>query len=331
MADHLMSEEIAERPSGYAGPDLSPEGLELRPRRLADGVYALMATIPPKDNNGIIHGTKAALVVDAGITPSIGRRIRQHVAEVTDIPPRYLVNTTYHGDHTFGNVAFDDLTIVSSRANRSSMRDLEREKRIRSANMYGAEAEFDAITHWRLPDLVFDGRAEIDLGDQPVELHHFGPGNGPGDTVVYSPRARTAWTGNFLASAGSSHMLLQGGPEPYIASLRAMQQALPELETIVTGHGPSGDGHPAITALLDYLQRLRDDVAGAVEAGRTLDETYALATDPWADGLEDDFEAALAAYGLPAEGLRRFLELTRNLHRLNVMTTYRVYEGLAAS
>jgi hypothetical protein len=45
-------------------------------------------------------------------------------------------------------------------------------------------------------------------------LHHFGPGNGPGDAIVYVPDIRTACTGYFLGHAGVAHMLLQGGPEP---------------------------------------------------------------------------------------------------------------------
>jgi cyclase len=72
----IPTREIAERPHGYQGPNLSPVGLKLVPRRLADGVYALMANIPPKDNNGVIVGNRATLVVDSGITPDISLQIQ---------------------------------------------------------------------------------------------------------------------------------------------------------------------------------------------------------------------------------------------------------------
>ncbi|MGI5282684.1 hypothetical protein ACQEVF_05070 [Nonomuraea polychroma] len=49
-------------------------------------------------------------------------------------------------------------------------------------------------------------------------------GNGPGDTIVYVPDTRTAWTGNFVGHAGVAHMLLPGGPEPYADSLRRMRE-----------------------------------------------------------------------------------------------------------
>lgn len=40
--------------------------------------------------------------------------------------------------------------------------------------------------------MVFDERTEIDLGGRIVQLWQFGPGNGPGATVVYVPDEREA-------------------------------------------------------------------------------------------------------------------------------------------
>jgi cyclase len=324
----IPEREIAERPQGYGGPNLSPVGLELVPHEFAEGVWALMANLPPKDNNGVVAGRDAALVIDAGITAEISAKIQAAAAGLTDRPLRYLVNTTYHGDHTFGNAAFpEEVVVVSSRANKAGMADLAYEKQTRSANMYGDAALLDEVTAWRRPDVTFDSYAEIDLGGRVVQLHHFGPGNGPGDTVVYVPDTRTAWTGNFLCHAGTAHMLLQGGPEPYLGSLRRMREALPELETIVPGHGPMGDGHEAVDALIGYLERLHDEVLASVAAGRSLEETFAACTDPWAERLDPGLSAAIARYQVPQDLAQRgMLALCRDLHRLNVLATYRIYE-----
>lgn len=325
---HIPDREIAERPDAYQGPNLSPVGLKLIPRELAEGVHALMANIPPKDNNGVIEGRDAALVVDAGVTPDVSTQIQALAAELTDQPLRYLVNTTYHGDHTFGNAAFPaEVVVVSSRTNKENMAELDYEKRVRSGNMYGDEKLLDAVTRWRRPDLVFDDFAEIDLGGRVVQLFQFGPGNGPGDTIVYVPEARVAWTGNYLCHAGVAHMLLQGGPEPYIASLRRMRERLPDLATIVPGHGPIGDGPAAIATLVGYLERLGEEVAESYAAGGSLEETMAACTDPWADGLDPTLAEAMATYPIPADrAVHGMLELCRNLHRLNVLATYRIHQ-----
>jgi cyclase len=159
-----------------------------------------------------------------------------------------------------------------------------------------------------------------------VQLWHFGPGNGPGDTIVYVPDARTAWTGNYLCHAGVAHMLLQGGPRPYLGSLRKMREALPELETIVPGHGPMGDARAAISVLEGYLARLDDEVAAAVAAGRTLEETMSACTDPWAAGLDPVLAEAMSRYQVPAAAAQQgMLALNENLHRLNILAAYRVY------
>jgi cyclase len=328
---HIPDREIAERPDAYQGPNLSPVGLKLIPYRLAEGVHALMANIPPKDNNGVIAGRDAAVIIDAGVTPDISHQIQIRAAELTDRPVRYLVNTTYHGDHTFGNAAFPaETVVVSSRTNKENMADLGYEKKVRSGNMYGDEKLLDTVTRWRKPELAFDSFAEIDLGGRVVQLFHFGPGNGPGDTIAYIPDARVAWTGNYLCHAGVAHMLLQGGPQPYVASLRRMREQLPELQTIIPGHGPAGDGPAAIATLIGYLERLNEDVAASFSAGRSLEETMAACTNPWADQLDPTLAAAMAAYPVPADrAIQGMLELCRNLHRLNILATYRLHQTVA--
>ena len=216
------SHEIAERPQDYLGPNLNPNGLVLKPHQLGEGIYALMANIPPKDNNGVIIGEKYALVIDAGINGAISQQIQELVRQLTEKPLRYLVNTTYHGDHTFGNAAFpESVTVISSRQNKESMRDLAYEKEMRFGNMRGDQGVLADVTTWRQPDVVFDHCCAIDLGNKIVELWHFGPGNAPGDTVVYVPDAKVAWTGNFLMSAGIPPMLLEGGPSPLHRNLES--------------------------------------------------------------------------------------------------------------
>jgi cyclase len=196
--------------------------------------------------------------------------------------------------------------------------------------MYGDEGVFKAVTEWRTPEVVFDSYAEVDLGGRTVQLWHFGAGNGPGDTVVYVPDIRTAWTGNYLVHAGIGAMLLQGGPDPYLASLRQMRETLPELETIVPGHGPMGDARSAIEWLIAYLERLRESVTTAFESGLTVDETIAQSTDPWATGLDPTLAHALEEYTATApRAADAMLALVRNLHRLNILATYRILETSA--
>jgi glyoxylase-like metal-dependent hydrolase (beta-lactamase superfamily II) len=312
MLEPTVATEIVERPPGFVAPDLSPSGLVLQPEELAEGVFALMANRPPKDNNGLIVGDRCALVVDSGITPAVAAQIQQHAAALTDKPIRYLANTTFHGDHTFGNAAFDDdVVVVSSAKNKAAMTDLGDEKHARQESMYG-DRSLDTVLRWRLPDLVFDRRLEIDLGGRMVELWHFGPGNGPGDTIVYVPDVKLAWTGNFLVPAGVAPMLLVGDPLRYAATVRAMRQAL-DIEKFVPGHGFIADAERASRWLIGYLEGLAAEVSRRYRGGQTEDT---ILTEAIFDGGLTLPVTHAAASAVAA--------LNQSLHRLNVLTTYRI-------
>lgn len=120
--------------------------------------------------------------------------------------------------------------------------------------------------------MVFQDYAEIDLGNKRVECWYFGPGNGPGDVVVYVPEEKVAWTSNFIMNSRATPMHLGPGPEPYVETLQKVRQTL-DIETIVPGHGPMGDGNEAVDSLIAYLQNLEKNVKQSVESGHTIEET----------------------------------------------------------
>ena len=189
-------------PPGYIPPPLNPNGVTLETRRLADGVYALVANTPFTDNSGFVVGSDAVLVVDSQFNGRMGRQVLDAVHQVTDKPIRYLVNTNAFGDHTFGNYVFPrDTQIVASRLRRAEEHDCD--VRQRMASTVGNDLSvFDGV-ELRLPDIAFDEEWSVDLGGRRVEARFFGQGMSPNDTVVYVPGARVAWTGNLIFGAGT--------------------------------------------------------------------------------------------------------------------------------
>ena len=99
-------------PEGFTPFFLDPTGVRLDTKELSPGVYALLSSVPNVDNVGFVVGERDVLVVDAHINPAMARQIQHRVREVTDKPMRYLVNSNYHGDHTFGNCAFPAETLI---------------------------------------------------------------------------------------------------------------------------------------------------------------------------------------------------------------------------
>ena len=190
-------------PSGFIPPPLNPTGARLETKELAPGIYGLLSNKPPVDNSGFVVGEHGVLVIDAHLNGAMAGQIQTAVRQVTNKPILYVVNTNYHGDHTFGNYAFPQETlIVAQQKTAESMRDFEREKQFLLPIVDNDPTVFGDV-RLRLPDLVFDQYLELDLGGRVVELYHFGHGNTPGDTVVFVPEARIAWVGNLIVGEGS--------------------------------------------------------------------------------------------------------------------------------
>lgn len=73
--------------------------------RLTEGVYAAIA-IPGKgamSNSGFIDLGQEVIVFDTFTPPRAARDLRTVAEEITQKEIKYVFNSHYHGDHTFGN------------------------------------------------------------------------------------------------------------------------------------------------------------------------------------------------------------------------------------
>jgi len=284
---------------------LDPTGCTLSIQEIGKGVYALLSSIPNVDNAGFVVGEKSVLVIDAHISIPMARQIQERVREVTDKPIRYLVNSNYHGDHTFGNCAFPGTTLVlQHRETAARVPSMEEEKAF-LLPCVGSQPEIFEGVKLRLPDIVFDDYLRIDLGGQTVELHWFGPANTPGDTITYVPSAKAAWTGN-MTGGGTFSLALESDAPTFMETLARFVRTL-EVETLVPAHSPLSE--PSILWRdMNYYARLTSAVNKALSAGWTLQETIER-TQLWEE------------FSLPPTDPRA--KIQRGRHRYNVQKTFR--------
>ena len=193
------------RPEWFVPPPLDPSGVELETVKLHDGVFALMSNTPFADNSGFVVGDDAVLVIDAHFTGNMGKQIIDAVKKVTDLPIKYLVNLNAFGDHVFGNYVFPESTEIIAHEKTIDFlkkNSLQKRKEIISVTVGGSTELFRDVVD-RLPTESFKKKKKLNLGNKIVELHYFGPGMSPSDTVVYVPDAKVAWTGNLIFGKGS--------------------------------------------------------------------------------------------------------------------------------
>lgn len=261
--------EWSEFPPDFIKWKLNPTNCRLSIEKLGENVYALVSSIPGVDNAGFVVGRKGVLVIDAHISIAMAKQIQERVREVTDKPIRYLVNTNYHADHTFGNCAFPAETVViQQRETAARTPYLEHECEFMLPAVDNDPKIFEGVSY-RAPDIIFDERLSIDLGDQKIELHWFGPANTPGDTIVYAPSARAAWTGN--VTVGSFGLCLESDAPAYLAMISRFVQTL-EVEKLVSGHAPVS-GREVLGKYLLYFSDVTHEVKKALAAGWSLAET----------------------------------------------------------
>ena len=304
-------------PQGFIHPPLHPTGARLETKELASGVYGLLSSKPPVDNSGFVVGERGVLVIDAHINGTMAGAIQSAVRQVTNEPILYVVNTNYHGDHTFGNAAFPQETrIVAQQKTAEIMRDFDREKEFLLPYVDNDRTVYGDV-RLRLPDLVLDEYLELDLGGRVVELYHLGHGNTPGDTVVYVPEARVAWTGNLIVGEGNIPFLIEGGAGEYLETIAKFTHTL-EAGTIVPGHGLLTSG-AVLSRYLSYLSELIESMRRAIRAGQSLEE--AISATPLDQKYTQD------VVGSKSPVIAQFTAFRAGLHRWNVWRTYQGMTG----
>ena len=246
------------------------EGVPIQLKQVAPDLYFLYDDL--SSNAAFLVTAEGVLVIDTRQHPAHGRDLIERIRKVTDKPIRWVINTHAHGDHFYGNPAFKAIgaTIIAHRDVLAGMRkneQLEFKRRLaffKSLNLDPAEVKTV------LPDVTFDSGMSIKLGGREIELMYLGPGQNPGDTLVYFPHARALFVGGPFAKSNWSNMSFTPSMDGWIALLNKIA-AMDNVDIYLPGHGDVG----ARADVLDEVRLLADVQAGvkaAIAAGRSRED-----------------------------------------------------------
>ena len=294
------------RPEWFVPPPLDPSGVELETVKLHDGVFALMSNTPFADNSGFVVGDDAVLVVDAHFTGNMGKQIIDAVKKITDLPIKYLVNLNAFGDHVFGNYVFPESTEIIAHEKTIDFlkkNSLQKRKEIISVTVGGSTELFRDVVD-RLPTESFKKKKKLNLGNKIVELHYFGPGMSPSDTVVYVPDARAAWTGNLIFGKGSIPWARSEIVSDYLKSMKNFQRKI-DPKIIVAGHGQISDGD-IVEIYISYLDYVLEFSRSLKKENFSIEEYVKTLNIPPEYLIEDDIKELMAGF-----------------HKWNVLNSYK--------
>jgi cyclase len=263
----------------------TPNAIRLVSEELAPGVFAVYDShaeqygpsgIPLATSAGFVIGEDSVLLVESMINRQLFCQLIDLVRAETDKPISHVVNTSFHGDHSYGNTFLPaDVHIVQhARTIAHIAEHFEEDVAFMAAN-FGDDQGLDEIEAVTADIPATDDGWSIDLGGVTVEARYYGFGQTAGDLFVRVPSAKVLWTGNALvAESPAIPWLLDGHADEVGMTLAAVKAASPEDTIVVPGHGRPID-LDGFDFSIDYLDTLGTEIQTAVDAGQSLEQTVA--------------------------------------------------------
>ncbi|MBK7609717.1 MAG: MBL fold metallo-hydrolase [Saprospiraceae bacterium] len=238
-------------------------------RQLAPGVYYYFGDeINQKSANCLwVIFKEYVLVVDANY-PWGAEEILLEIRKTTDKPVRFVFNTHYHHDHTFGNSVFADAgaIIVSSTETATEMRTLGQIEWARGTSYSGRS--MDGIKRV-FPSLTFDQRMVFDDGDHRVELIKMGPAHTAGDAVAYLPKEKILATGDLCVYGIPWGNNVADRHASYDQWLRVLDTLVTwDVDILIPGHGLPGSTEN-LRQQKAYLADMLDQVKQGIKSGKS--------------------------------------------------------------
>jgi cyclase len=238
-------------------------------RELAPGVYYYFGDESKQKSANCtwIVFKDYVLAIDANY-PWGAEEILTEIQKTTDKPVRFVFNTHYHHDHTFGNSHFVNAgaTIVSTQETAEEMRTLGRYEwdhgsEYSGRSMKGYRREF--------PSLTFDQKLIFDDGTHRVELIKMGPAHTGGDGVAYLPKEKILVTGDLCVNGNPWGNNVADANTDYDKWLSVLEKLADlDIKTVIPGHGNPGTVE-TLKQQRFYLKDMLDQVREGIKAGKT--------------------------------------------------------------
>jgi len=220
-------------------------------------------------NASFVVGSEAVAVIDTGGSFKVGEALRAAIAERTDRPVKFVVNTHMHPDHVFGNAAFEadgPVYLAHHKMPRGLAARADRYLAI-NADMLGPSA-FQG-TRIVMPTRGIDDETRINLGQRDLVLTPHPTAHTDNDLTVFDTKSKTLFLGDLLFSG---HIpTLDGSIRGWLRILDQFKAM--SAERVVPGHGPASMTWPAaLEPQQRYLRTITREVRALISEGRTLAE-----------------------------------------------------------
>ena len=246
------------------------------------GIYLM--EMEPAGNLCVSIGEDGAFVIDDQFAPMTDRIINA-VAELTDQPIKYVLNTHWHGDHTGSNENFGKLghTIVAHDNVRARL----------SSDQYHLVFKQGTPPHpaAALPVITYSATMTFHFNGDTIHVIHVPNAHTDGDSIFYFEKANVMHTGDAFINRGYPLIdIASGGTvKGQIEATNKMLEFVGPDTIIIPGHGPLAD-RARMIEIRDMLIAARTAVVKLLEQGMSEDEIVAAKPlahldEKWAQGI----------------------------------------------
>lgn len=237
--------------------------------RVADDVYTFQSDIYAQVNAGAVIGQDWAVVIDTLAFPDETLAIREFIEDDLNRKVRYIINTHYHADHSWGNCYFPGAYVLGHALCRAN---LEKYGEASLSTAMDMDKVFQQ-TQIVLPHLTLDtGVLELIVGDKTLRFIPL-PGHSDDGIGVYIVEDEVLFAGDVWMPIPH---IVDGDPDVMRESLRKIETLT--IENVVQGHGEvilRGEVNSSINdriAYLDKIDQIIDEAAQDDYPGEYLEE-----------------------------------------------------------
>ncbi|MCH7533237.1 MAG: MBL fold metallo-hydrolase [Gemmatimonadetes bacterium] len=242
------------------------DDIQIRTVRVTESIYMLQGS---GGNIGVSIGDDGTFIVDDQFAP-LTEKITAAIAELTDNPVDFVINTHWHYDHTDGNENFGRAGAIIV-AQENSRRRMETDQIVSLSNRLQ-----EAYSKEGLPKITFGESIRFHYNDNQIDIVHFGPAHTDGDAVVFFRDSNVIHTGDVFVRYGLPFI---DGPNGgaisgMIDALWGIAGLIGDDTTIIPGHGQLSTR----TELLEYrsmLVTIRQRIRAHIAEGLSVDEVVA--------------------------------------------------------
>lgn len=218
--------------------------------RVADDIYVFTSDLYAQVTAGVIVTSEGAVLVDTLLFPEETRVIKQFVEGRLGCPVRYVINTHYHADHTYGTCLFPEATVVAHTRCYDLLNTRGREGLAQARSSIPELAPVEIV----LPHLVFDSPISLRVGNKTLQLWHT-PGHSADSTVCLVKEDRVLFAADTLMSLP---YFVDGDYSNFVSTLQSLQHN--SYENVIQGHGEivlRGEIEAKIQSDINYLLALK--------------------------------------------------------------------------